>query len=114
MIFIVGNQDQDVNLGHEANVPMFGANGANEALWGFTAGEARFCCLQNWVKTYCSMLKFSLTFCKQQNSNFQGFVCNNVHWNLYIAFIAIHYVLHCILPCAEHIQHLKSGHMQNF
>ena len=71
MIFIVGNQDQDVNLGHEANVPMFGANGANEALWAFTAGEARFCCLQNWVKTYCSMLKFSLTFCKQQNSNFQ-------------------------------------------
>ena len=71
VIFIVGNQDQDVNLGHKANIPMFGANGTNEALWAFTAGEARFCHLQNPVKTHCSMFKFSLTFHKQQNSNFQ-------------------------------------------
>ena len=26
------------------------------------------------------------------------FACTNVHWNLYIVFIAIHYVLHRILP----------------
>ena len=71
VIFIVGNQDQNVNLGHKANVPMFGANGADEALWAFTAGEAGFCHLQNLVKTHCSMFKFSLTFHKQQNSNFQ-------------------------------------------
>ena len=43
----------------------------------------------------------------------KGFACTNVHWNLYIVFIAIHYVFHCILPCAEHVQYLKSGHMQN-
>src|SRR6266576_5433538 len=32
-----------------------------------TAGEAGFCCLQNPVKTHCSMFKFSLrvAFCKQ-------------------------------------------------
>ena len=36
-----------------------------------TAGEAGFCRLQNPLKTHCSMFKFSLTFCKQQNSNFQ-------------------------------------------
>ena len=46
-----------------------------------TAGEAGFCRLQN---PHCSM-----------------------YWNLYILFIAIHYVLHCILPYAEHIQHLN-------
>ena len=44
----------------------------------------------------------------------KGFACTNVHWNLYIVFIAIHYVLYCILPYAEHVQHLKSGYMQNF
>ena len=69
VIFIIVNQD--VNLGYRANVPMFGANGADEALWAFTAGEAGFCHLQNLVKTHCSMFKFSLAFRKQQNSNFQ-------------------------------------------
>ena len=44
----------------------------------------------------------------------KGFACTNVHWNLYIVFIAIHYVFHCILPYTEHVQHLKSGHMQKF
>ena len=44
----------------------------------------------------------------------KGFACTNLHWNLYIVFNAIHYVLHWILPYAEHIQHLKSGHMQNY
>jgi hypothetical protein len=43
----------------------------------------------------------------------KGFACTDVRWNLYIVFIAIHYVLHYILPYAEHVQHLKSGHMQN-
>jgi len=38
----------------------------------------------------------------------KGFACTNVHWNLYILFIEIQYVLHCILPYAEHVQHLKS------
>ena len=115
VIFIIGNWDQDVNLGHKANVPMFGANGANEALWVFTAGEARFCHLQNPVKTHCSCLNLALHFTSSETPIFnKGFACNNVHWNLYIVFIAIHYVLHCILPCAEHVQHLMSGHMQNF
>ena len=44
----------------------------------------------------------------------KGLACTNLHWNLYINFIAIHYVLHWILPYAEHVQHLKSGHLQNF
>ena len=37
----------------------------------------------------------------------KGFAYTNVHWNLYIVFIAIHYVLHCILPYAEHVPHAK-------
>ena len=44
----------------------------------------------------------------------KGFACTNLHWNLYIVCIVIHYVLHCIIPNAEHVQHLKFGHMQTF
>ena len=58
------------------------------------------------------MFKFSLAFRKHKTLIFnKGFACTNIHWNLYIVFIAIHYVLHSY---AEYLQHLKFGHMQNF
>ena len=71
-------------------------------------------CKIQW-KHIAQCLNLALHFTSSKTLIFKkGFACTNVHWNLYIVFTAIHYVLHCILPYAENIQHLKSGHMQIF
>ena len=78
-------------------------------------GRPDFATCKIWWKHIAQCLNLASHFTSSKTPIFnKGFACTNVHWNLYIVFIAVHYVLCCILPCAEHVQHLKSGHMQNF
>ena len=77
-------------------------------------GRPDFAACKIWWKHIAQCLNLASHFTSSKTLIFnKGFACTNVYWNLYIVFIAIHYVLHCILPYAEHVQHLKSGHMQN-
>ena len=88
MIFNVGDQDQ--------------------------AGKARFFCLQNLVKTHCSMLNLASLFASSKTPIFnKGFAHTNVHWNLYIIFycntlcFALHFTMCRTHPTFEVWPHAK-------